>query len=215
MPLPQLSFSRSEIGARGGLDDDTLSYWIRAGLLVAEQGGGGKGRHLRFNRLELGVAVLLSRLRALGLSPAALMPLAKRFHDAVSWFDAQDLDAQRIEEVNKLLQAKLKFAVESSSEGESHERWKAFIANNERGYWFEPSAAELVATVTVDDWQRHHPFFDTLVQIALKRPTGGQAFVHLTRDGAGEWILTPPDHSQDAIKICLRSVGQQVWTGDE
>src|SRR5436190_14446409 len=109
MTIPQTYFGRQELGIRANLDDDTLRYWVRAGILRAEHGGGGKGRHHRFTRLELGLAVFLARLRAFGFTSSALAGLSERFHASVDWMRAQRLDPEQVTQVHELVSARSQF----------------------------------------------------------------------------------------------------------
>ena len=217
MPLPQTSFSRSEIGIRTGLDDDTLSYWIRAGLLIAEHGGGGKGRHRHFSRLELALAVLLSRLRTLGISSTALSPLAERFHAAQRWLRENSLDVVEVGEVNKLVQARSAQVASARTTEEASAQWKVFLKQKTTDPWFEldQKAIRLAETVPVEEWNLHQQFHETLVTIALKRPMARERYVLLSRQGDGDWHFLKQGDPGDALRVSLRSLGQQIWEGDE
>lgn len=208
MSLPQIYFGRQELALRAGIDEDQIRYWIRAGALKAEHGGGGKGQHLRFTRLELGLAVVLARLRKLGLSSAALAALADHFHAAVDWMRDKRLDAEQASEVDELVQARSRLP---NAEGAA---WQGLLQEKEADPWFDlpPSAIRLAGSVSPEEWHAHHGLFRLLVSVALTRPTGSRRPARLARDDNGEWRLLAPSDVADCVEIDLDALAEQLWS---
>lgn len=87
----RLLYTRQQLGEIAGLDDTTLNYWSREGILRPVEGGGGRGQHRRFAYYEVNLAALLGQLRNFGVSAPALKQLAGRFHDAIDWFETNGI----------------------------------------------------------------------------------------------------------------------------
>lgn len=71
-----IPFVRGQVAELTGLSDDVIGYWIKERLLVPEAASAGKGRHLRFDYLQLYVAAVLREMRAYGANIEALRGLA-------------------------------------------------------------------------------------------------------------------------------------------
>jgi DNA-binding transcriptional MerR regulator len=95
----RLSFTRQQIGELADLDNSTLNYWSREGLLRPAAGGAGKGSHRRFAFHQVTLAAILSQLRGFGISAIELRKLADRFHAAVDWLAARGIDHLNIQRV--------------------------------------------------------------------------------------------------------------------
>jgi DNA-binding transcriptional MerR regulator len=75
-------FSRQQLGSLAGLDDTTLNYWSREGLLIPSAGGLGRGSHRKFDFVQVNIAAVLGQLRRFGLSIALMRSLAELLQSA-------------------------------------------------------------------------------------------------------------------------------------
>lgn len=80
-------YSRQQVARLTGIDDSTLNYWMREGVLQAAEGGTGKGQHRRFPYHQINLALLLDQLRGFGVALPALKRLAARFHSAIAHYE--------------------------------------------------------------------------------------------------------------------------------
>jgi DNA-binding transcriptional MerR regulator len=87
-------YTRQQIAALTGVDDVSLNYWMREGILRATVGGGGKGQHRRFSFTEVNLAALFGELKKFGVSIGELRKLASRFHDAIDYMNCLGIDRQ-------------------------------------------------------------------------------------------------------------------------
>jgi hypothetical protein len=83
--LPTGSFSRREIATLTGIDDSTLNYWMREGILRPASGGAGRGSHRRFAYPEVTLAAVLNELRGFGIGAPSLAHIAGNFHASLDW----------------------------------------------------------------------------------------------------------------------------------
>lgn len=96
-------FSRQQIADLTGIDDSTLNYWMREGVLRADSGGGGKGQHRRFRFAEVNLALIFNQLRTFGISMPSLRQLSERFHAALDFMEAAGIDPRDDGAVSNLL----------------------------------------------------------------------------------------------------------------
>ncbi len=96
-------YSRQQVARLTGLDDSTLNYWMREGVLRAAEGGTGKGQHRRFPYHQINLALLLDQLRGFGVSLPALKRLATRFHDAMLCYDRLGVSRENYDDVDSIL----------------------------------------------------------------------------------------------------------------
>jgi hypothetical protein len=82
---PSNLFSRQQIAELTKIDDSTLNYWMREGVLRPAAGGQGRGSHRRFAYHQVTLAALLNELRGFGIGFGAIARLAARFHSALEW----------------------------------------------------------------------------------------------------------------------------------
>lgn len=101
-PRAQL-YSRQQIVTLTGVDDSTINYWTREGVLRATSGGGGKGQHRRFPFAEVNMAALLGELKKFGGTISELRKLAARFHDAMDYMASIGVDRINFEEFDAAL----------------------------------------------------------------------------------------------------------------
>lgn len=85
-------FTRQQIGQLAGVDDSSLNYWMREGLLRAVEGGSGKGNHRRFEYVQVNIAVVFGQLRRFGINIAALRSLAELMQSAAQLGASVQLD---------------------------------------------------------------------------------------------------------------------------
>lgn len=93
---PTTLFSRQQIAEITGLDDSTLNYWMREGVLRAAEGGIGRGSHRKFTYHEATLAGILNELRHFGVGVKAMARLAERFHEAIDWMAARAIDIHNL-----------------------------------------------------------------------------------------------------------------------
>lgn len=84
-------FSRQQIGELTGLDDTTLNYWSREGLLVPSEGGKGRGSHRRFDFVQVNIAAILGQMRRFGLSITVMRSFAELLQKAATIGNEQKL----------------------------------------------------------------------------------------------------------------------------
>ena len=99
-------YTRQQVANLTGLDDSTLNYWMREGVLRSAEGGGGKGQHRRFPYHQINLALLLDQLRGFGVSLPAIKRLADRFHDAVDFMATWGVTRDNMERVDMLLRVR-------------------------------------------------------------------------------------------------------------
>ena len=84
---PDTTFTRQEIADRTGLSDDILSYWSKQGLLVAIEGGEGKGSHRRYDGAQINIAAILAVYREyFGANIGVLKSLSSLMQRSVATF---------------------------------------------------------------------------------------------------------------------------------
>lgn len=210
MSLPQLYFSRQELRDRAVVPEDVLRYWIRAGLLRPEHGGG-KGRHWRFSRLELAVAVLLGELRTLGLSSAPLSELADELHGAIDWMRERRIDVEQASQISELVNARAGLAADGP------ESWSDILDARMRDDWFDlpPSLVRLAGSVNPEEWRRHHRLFDLLADVSVRRCPSGETHVWLARSANGRWTVRRNDEGDAAcIRLSVPPLNDRSWSGE-
>lgn len=96
-------YSRRQVALLTGIDDSTLNYWMREGVLRAAEGGTGKGQHRRFPYHQINLALLLDQLRGFGVALPALKRLAERFHRAIFHFEQVGITRENEEPLSSLI----------------------------------------------------------------------------------------------------------------
>lgn len=76
MRYPDSLYTRQQLGELTSLSDDLLSFWIRQGLLIATEGGRGRGSHRKFDIFQVSIAAVLAELRRYGVNIGMLRQLA-------------------------------------------------------------------------------------------------------------------------------------------
>lgn len=86
MDPTRLLFTRQQISHLvPQLDDATLNYWMREGVIRAAEGGGGRGQHRRFRYSEVNLAAILNEVRQYGAGVPSLKSLSSVFHTSEDW----------------------------------------------------------------------------------------------------------------------------------
>jgi len=96
-------YSRQQVARLTGIDDSTLNYWMREGVLQAAEGGTGKGQHRRFPYHQINLALLLDQLRGFGVSLPAIKRLADRFHSAIAFYAEAGVSRANDEAVTEII----------------------------------------------------------------------------------------------------------------
>jgi len=102
MDPTRILFTRQQVGELAELDDTTLNYWSREGLIVPTEGGKGRGSHRRFDFVQVNIAAILGQLRRFRLNIAMMRSFAELLQSA-----AQIGAARELHPYNYLLAAKL------------------------------------------------------------------------------------------------------------
>lgn len=76
-------YTRQQLGQLAGLDDTTLNYWSREGLLIPAEGGTGRGSHRRFDFVQVNKAAILGAMRRFGLNLTTLKSFADLMEEGV------------------------------------------------------------------------------------------------------------------------------------
>jgi len=76
MRYPDSLYTRQQLGELLGLADDVLNFWIRNGLLLASEGGQGRGSHRKFDLFQVNIGAVLAELRRYGVNIGVLRQLA-------------------------------------------------------------------------------------------------------------------------------------------
>jgi DNA-binding transcriptional MerR regulator len=76
-PPATARFSKSELSALSGAPLGVVSFWSKQGLLLASEGGAGKGSHRKYDRGQVSIAALLMELQKHGLNIAKLRSFAE------------------------------------------------------------------------------------------------------------------------------------------
>jgi hypothetical protein len=109
MKFPAALFTRKQLGDLARLDDTTLNYWSREGILRPDEGGEGRGSHRRFSYHQVNLAALLGELRQFGIGTPALKRLADRFHAAMDYMAGLGLDRSNYEPIDTILSFRRRF----------------------------------------------------------------------------------------------------------
>ncbi len=88
---PRDLFTRVQIAQLTGIDDSTLNYWMREGILRATEGGTGRGSHRRFEYREVTLAGVLQELKMFGIGTPDLASISQVFHDALDWMSDHEI----------------------------------------------------------------------------------------------------------------------------
>lgn len=84
-------YTRQQLGKLAGLDDTTLNYWSREGLLVPTEGGQGRGSHRRFDFVQVNIAAILGQMRRFKLSLTVMRSFAELLQKAAVLGSGRDL----------------------------------------------------------------------------------------------------------------------------
>ncbi|EPR16161.1 hypothetical protein M527_22220 [Sphingobium indicum IP26] len=84
-------YTRQQVGNLAGLDDTTLNYWSREGLLVPTEGGSGRGSHRRFDFVQVNIAAILGQLRRFGLNISIMRSFASLLQEAAQLGSAREI----------------------------------------------------------------------------------------------------------------------------
>lgn len=103
-PLADL-FIRSEITALTGVDDSTLNYWMREGVLAWSSGGTTRGSRRRFDFRQVNIAAALGAMGGLRPSIGPLRSLGALLQSAVRLGDAGTLHPSNYLEAARLATA--------------------------------------------------------------------------------------------------------------
>lgn len=98
------------------LSDNVLGFWLKNGLVRASSGGGGKGSHRRFDRMQISIAAILGEVHRLGANIAALRNLALLLQRGVEISTELPLHPHALEDI-----ASLRVRIERFRQGEKTE----------------------------------------------------------------------------------------------
>lgn len=84
-------YSRQQLGELAGLDNTTLNYWSREGLLVPSEGGQGRGSHRRFDFVQVNIAAILGQMRRFKLNLQVMRSFAELLQRAAVLGSGRDL----------------------------------------------------------------------------------------------------------------------------
>jgi len=220
MSVPKLLFTRHDIGLRTGVDDVTLGYWSREGLLKADAGGRGKGQHRQFSRTQLALAAVLVALRTAGVSTSALAGLAKCFHRSEGWMGEKRLGAEQAQILDQLLRSRAECSPPPGSEhsrsAKNSDDWGAIVAAAKADPWIEllPSHFRLAEAICLDEWREHYDPYSVLVYIALEGPKPQRKKVRLSRFDDGTWSVTTNRVEGHCFQLNLDLLAAQVWAAE-
>lgn len=195
MRIRDTLFSRRQLGELAGLDASTLTYWTREGMLRPAQGGGGKGLHRKFAHSEVNLAAILMELSRCGVSAIALRALAKKFHDAMDWFEANSLTREtteacghlvachdewvstghiELDDVPQLPNFDAAWPKRQSRDGKGTVRvltWEQAVVQA-RGAWpglISDGIIEVATTTSEAEWRLTEAYFDAITRVPNKR----------------------------------------------
>lgn len=242
MPDGPHLFSRLDLINKTGIPDDVVNYWTREGVLRARQGGEGRGNPRKFDYPEIMLAAILDQLRGFGLNVAALKGLAERFHQALDYFRALNLNRSNYDELHRLLDMKtyddcgdpLGGFTQFPDQYPEYE-WKE-VRDNPGVYnanvpfdelikkpdlWKSKSATQeqvdaaitSIQIIDPDEYDAHYWYWITLVDIHRKSFSGQPD--HFERDTAGHWHMTRGDPKGRAwISVNTSALNFGLWAGD-
>ncbi len=180
-------YSRQQVARLTGLDDSTLNYWMREGVLQAAEGGMGKGQHRRFAYHQINLALLLNQLRGFGVSLPALKRLAFRFHDALADYQHAGITRENDDIVDTIIRIRQEVAEQGFYEDTvSEEDLAKYI---ELFPWF--------ATKKI---YRSHSHLRYRCQLSLEEAIEVRRLVHLVydREPDPDWTIT-----DDVLSIAM------------
>ncbi len=94
------SYSRGRIAELTGIDDSTLNYWMREGILRAAEGGAGRGQPRIFRFHSVNIAAFFDRLDKIGVAGSALRDLSDLLHASIDFITAFDLSDGELDEAH-------------------------------------------------------------------------------------------------------------------
>lgn len=119
-------FTRQQLGEMTGLSDDVLSYWIKGGLLVAAEGGSGRGSHRKFDYIQVHLAAVLREMHRYGANIGTLRSIAQIIHRGQAVCAGTDLRVDELSDAIRSASGILKFrAGESVEVYVPPENWRA------------------------------------------------------------------------------------------
>lgn len=96
------TFTRQEMALLTGIADDVLAFWIKNGLLVASEGGVGKGSHRKFTGYQINIAGVLAELRSNGINIAGLRAFASELQRGTALCEKAECNFPSIAEAMEL-----------------------------------------------------------------------------------------------------------------
>ncbi|MBB3956298.1 MerR family transcriptional regulator [Novosphingobium sediminicola] len=197
---PTNLFSRQQIAEITGLDDSTLNYWMREGVLRAAEGGTGRGSHRKFTYCEATLAGILNELHHFGIGVKAMAQLASRFHDAVDWMAERAIDIHnlgRIVEASQIRREIIEKGCSTVTYGRSEiipEHANLLVHRDNYGAWVELDWDQAIAyqfrnrkksqlsqkekdlvfswdsVEAIRKFNRHLDYFEAIAEIELRPP---------------------------------------------
>jgi len=128
------TFTRREIAQRVGVGEDVLAFWIKNGLLVASEGGAGKGSHRRFGRFQVNIAAVLAELRRFGVNVGALRSFGALLQRGTALGETAECNFWAIQNAVDLRQALDRFEA-----GQEVEIWPRLPAAERPNPWEVPT----------------------------------------------------------------------------
>lgn len=221
MDPARLLFTRQQLGEIAQLDDTTLNYWSREGILRPAEGGGGRGQHRRFAFYEVNLAAILGELRNFGVNVPSLKQLADKFHAALDYFDQHEMGRgtpeydgvfncylirKQIRQYGSYTYSAGRGAVpDELSDLEVHEehgikrvemdydRAIQFWRHTSREDQYTEKASQIAQSLDIDEYNHHWSYYSLVTSINARKPDEEVSTDadYFYRDQAGEWQLTP------------------------
>ena len=198
MKIQDTLFSRKQLGALAGLDESTLTYWTREGMIRPTAGGGGKGLHRRFAYSEVNLAAVLMDLIRAGASAASLRKLAAKFHHSLDWMTSRGVTGANVALYGHLIACRQEYLssglvelpdrpeiddfdptiprrtelTRGRSEAMRVFGWDQLVAyerSREWGQCLNDDAIKIAKSVTDDEWRSHEAYYTLLIRVPRRR----------------------------------------------
>lgn len=137
-------FTRQQLGVLTGIADDVLAFWLKEGLLIAQAGGGGRGKHRLFDYPQVHIAAVLNEMRGFGTNIGGLRSLAELLQQAVATCKRLGLKQEYSDSYNEPL-----------LDAGHFDEMRSHMANGHRVKKYGPNYSDGGDFETFEEWLAH------------------------------------------------------------
>ena len=218
-------FTRSQAQDLTLLDSQTLDYWTRLGILQPVAGGGGKGHHRKYDKLQITLGRIMKEMAEFGVGGSSLTKMAEEFQASIDWFAAKGLTdfapaaSSLIEywhdlETKGFLEVKVADPVAARNDSRRIEKddWAGLVAFHQSVAPLPDDIVLKCKSISFDEMREHFDRFLTLRPEGDGRSTNGDIFLFKNSDGGWEIDFeAEPKQARAFITIRLREIKRELW----